>query len=76
MKLFTKRNAMLGWATWRFAKGIAKWHGAKNALPSRSRRPSRKKPALIAGAAAAAVAVAATVTRKKKRNGGETPPSE
>ena len=37
MKILTRRNAMLGWATWKAAKGIAKYQKAKKAIPTPSR---------------------------------------
>ena len=43
MKILTKRNAMLGWATWRAAKGIAKYHKAKKAVPMPKKKTSKSK---------------------------------
>ena len=71
MKILTKRNAMLGWATWKTAKGIAKYQKAKRALPSpTAKKPSKKKKAgkVLAGVAAAA-GVTALLKRKRKHGG-------
>jgi hypothetical protein len=67
MKIVTKRNAMLGWLTWKVGKGMAK-KKARSAVPGRSRARSRKKPAIFAGLAAA---VGITALLKRKRQGGE-----
>ena len=71
MKILTKRNAMLGWATWRAAKGIAKYHKAKKALPNPiAKKPSKKKKAGKAVAGVAAAAGVAAIVKRKRRNGG------
>jgi len=70
MKVLTKRNAMLGWATWKAAKGIAKYHKAKDAVPTKKKTTSKKKKAArVAGAAAA---VGGLVLLKRKRRGGHS----
>jgi hypothetical protein len=59
---------MLGWATWKAAKGIAKYHKAKKSIPNpRPKKTSKKKKAgrVIAGAAAAA-GMTALIKRKRK----------
>ena len=33
MKIFKRRNAMLGWATWKAAKGIAKYQQGEEVDP-------------------------------------------
>jgi len=71
MKILNRRNAMLGWATWRAAKGIAKYHKAKKSIPNpRAKKTSKKRKAgkILAGAAAA-VGVTALVKRKRKHDG-------
>ena len=73
MKILTKRNAMLGWATWKTAKGVAKYQKAKKAIPTpaaKAKKTSKKKKAgkILAGAAAA-VGVTALVKRKRKHGG-------
>jgi ferric-dicitrate binding protein FerR (iron transport regulator) len=71
MKILTRRNAMLGWATWKTAKGIAKYHKAKKALPNpTSKKPSKKKRAGKALAGVAAVAGVAALVKRKGRHGG------
>ena len=77
MKVLTKRNAMLGWATWRAAKGIAKYHKAKKAIPTPKKKTSKKKKVgkILAGTAAA-VGVTALVKKSKRRHhhaGGDAP---
>jgi len=71
MKILTKRNAMLGWATWKTAKGVAKYQKAKKSLPNpTAKKPSKKKRAgkVLAGVAAAA-GVTALVKRKRSHDG-------
>jgi hypothetical protein len=74
MKILTKRNAMLGWATWRAAKGIAKYHKAKKAIPTtpvtakKKKSKKRKKVGMLAGTAAAVGGVA-LLKRKRKGKG-------
>jgi hypothetical protein len=71
MKILTRRNAMLGWATWKAAKGIAKYQKARKSLPSpTTKKTSKKKKAgkVLAGAAAAAGATA--LVKRKRRHGG------
>ena len=77
MKILTKRNAMLGWATWRAAKGIAKYHKAKKAIPNpMAKKPSKKKKVgkALAGVAAA-VGVTALLKRKRSRGHHHAPDS-
>ena len=71
-KILNKRNAMIGWATWKTAKGIAKYQKAKKSLPTTAKHKSSKKKAgkVLAGVAAA-VGVTALVKRKRKH--GDTP---
>ena len=48
MKILTKRNATLGWATWKTAKGVAKYEKAKKAIPTpaaKAKKTSKKKKA-------------------------------
>jgi hypothetical protein len=61
---------MLGWATWKAAKGIAKYQKAKKSIPTPTKKTSKKKKAgkVIAGAAAAA-GVTAMIKRKRKHGG-------
>ena len=68
MKILTRRNAMLGWATWKAAKGIAKYQKARKSLPSPTTKKTSKKKKVgrvIAGAAAAA-GMTAVIKRKRK----------
>jgi hypothetical protein len=70
MKILTKRNAMLGWATWKTAKGIAKYQKARKSLPNpTAKKTSKKKKAgkILAGTAAA---VGVTALLKRKRGHG------
>jgi hypothetical protein len=75
MKILTRRNAMLGWATWKAAKGIAKYQKAKKSIPTPAKKTSKKKKAgkVLAGAAAAA-GVTALLKRKRKHGGGDRAP--
>jgi hypothetical protein len=79
MKILTKRNAMLGWATWKTAKGIAKYQKAKKSLPSSTVKKSskKKKAGKILAGAAAAVGVTAVLKKRKGKHthGGSTPGS-
>jgi hypothetical protein len=71
MKVLTKRNAMLGWATWKAAKGIAKYQKAKGAVPGPAKKKKtskKKKGALVAGAAA----LGGIAMLKRKRKGGHS----
>ena len=71
MKVLTKRNAMLGWATWRAAKGIAKYHKAKGSLPNtpvtRKKKKSKKKRAGTLAGILGAVGGLALLKRQRKR---------
>jgi hypothetical protein len=70
MKILTRRNAMLGWATWKAAKGIAKYQKAKKAIPNPTAKKTSKKKK--AGKALAGVAAAAGVTAVIKRKRGQS----
>ncbi len=72
MGIVNKRNAVLGWVTWKVGKGVAK-KKAKDAIPHKSQQHKRRTPALIAGAAAAAGSVL-VLKRKRKGKGGEGQP--
>ena len=68
---------MLGWATWKAAKGIAKYQKAKKALPTpTAKKTSKKKKAgkALAGVAAAA-GVTAVIKRKRGQSHGHPPDS-
>ena len=71
MKILTKRNAMIGWTTWKVAKGIAKYERAKKSLATPGGSRSRKKTAAIAAAATAAVAGTVAVLSRRKGGGPE-----
>jgi hypothetical protein len=79
MKVLTKRNAMLGWATWRAAKGIAKYHKAKGKIPdtpvTRKKKTSKKKRAGQLAGVAAAIGGIALLKRKRKNHAHGTSPS-
>jgi hypothetical protein len=62
MTVVNRRNALLGWATWKIAHNLAK-RKARQALPAESRS---KKPA-IAAAGAAALAGSLLFWRKARR---------
>jgi hypothetical protein len=65
---------MLGWSTWKAAKGIAKYHKAKKSIPNpRAKKTSKKKKAgrVIAGAAAAAGVTAMIKRKRKHKHGGD-----
>jgi LPXTG-motif cell wall-anchored protein len=69
MKVFTKRNALLGFLTWAAGKRLFK-RKARAAVPAMSRgRPN--KPALLA--ALAALGGALFFWRKRRKGGGEQP---
>lgn len=52
MSIVNKRNAVLGWLTWKVGKGVAK-KKAKEAIPHKSHHGGRRrKPAVLAGIAA------------------------
>ena len=68
MSIVNKRNAVLGWATWKVGKRIAK-KKAKTAVPTvEGGRPN--KPA-IAAAGAAALAASLLFWRKARRRQDE-----
>jgi hypothetical protein len=70
MGIVNKRNALLGWLTWRVGKGIAK-KKVKSAVPVAGKSQSSRKPALFAGIAAA-IGGAAWLRRKRKSGGEHT----
>jgi hypothetical protein len=75
MKILTRRNAVLGWATWKAAKGIAKYQKAKKSLPNpTAKKTSKKKKAgkILAGVGAA-VGVTALLKKRKGKHAGPTP---
>ena len=75
MKILTRRNAMLGWATWRAAKGIAKYHKAKGSIPNPTKKkPSKKKKAAKALAGVAAAAGVSALIKRKRGHGHSHPP--
>jgi len=65
MTVVNRRNAVLGWATWKIAHNLAR-RKARQALPAESRS---KKPA-IAAAGAAALAGSLLFWRKARRRTG------
>jgi hypothetical protein len=73
MKILTKRNAVLGWLTWKVGKGVAK-KKAKGVVPGKSQGASGKRKAGVFAGIAAAVGGLAIL--KKKRKGGGAEPSE
>jgi hypothetical protein len=64
-KIFTKRNALLGWTAWKVGKGIAK-KKAKSAVPGTSKSRGKKKPAAILAGLGAALGGLAFLKRKRK----------
>jgi len=72
-KIFTKRNAVLGWTAWKVGKGIAK-KKAKSAVPGKSKSSGRKKPAAILAGLGAAIGGLAIL--KRKRRGGDSSSSD
>jgi LPXTG-motif cell wall-anchored protein len=68
MGIFNKRNAMLGWLTWKVGKGAAK-KKAKGAMPGKSQTGGKNKPALFAGIAAALGGAA--LLRRRRKDGDE-----
>jgi hypothetical protein len=67
MGIVNKRNAVLGWLTWRVGKRVAR-KKAKEAVPSvEGGRPN--KPAIVAGVAALFGVLA--FWRKAKKRGGD-----
>ena len=80
MKILTRRNAMLGWGTWKAAKGIAKYYKAKGSLPTTSsaaaKRRKAKRKRIVAGALAAVGSIALLKRmRKHKHETGDMPSS-
>jgi len=72
MSIVNRRNAVLGWAAWQVAKGVAK-RKAKSAVPVGDSDTKRlKKPALVAALAG----VGALVMFRRKKGGDELPPIE
>jgi hypothetical protein len=78
MKILTKRNAMLGWATWKTAKGVAKFYKAKGSLPNTPMTPkkkkSKKKRAGVVAGVLAAVGGLAFLKRRHKGHEHESVP--
>ena len=76
MKILTRRNAMLGWATWKTAKGVAKYHKAKGNLPqsTTAKQKSKKKKRKIVAGALAAVGSIALLKRMRRRGSSEHAP--
>jgi hypothetical protein len=68
MSIVNRRNALLGWATWKVGKRVAR-RKAREAVPAvESGRPN--KPA-IAAAGAAALAGSLFFWRKARKGGGD-----
>jgi hypothetical protein len=68
MSIINKRNAVIGWATWKVGKRVAR-RKARQAVPAvEAGRPN--KPALAA-AAAAALAGSLLFWRARKRSGDD-----
>ena len=66
MGIVNKRNAVLGWLTWRVGKRVAR-KKAKGAMPAiEGKRPNR--PAILAAVAALGGAL---LFWRKKKSGGE-----
>jgi LPXTG-motif cell wall-anchored protein len=72
MKILTKRNALLGWLTWKVGKGVAK-KKAKGVVPGKSSSGKKKPVAAIAGLGAALGGLALL---KRKRKSGDSSSSE
>jgi hypothetical protein len=70
MGIMNKRNAVLGWATWKVGKGMMK-KKAKGAVPRKAQSSSKKKPAIFAGLAA--LGGLAVLKRKRKAHHAEHP---
>jgi MYXO-CTERM domain-containing protein len=68
MGILNKRNAVLGWLTWKVGKGVAK-KKAKSAVPGKSQAGGKRKPALFAGVAAALGGAA--LLRRRRKDGDE-----
>lgn len=66
MKIVNRRNAVLGWMTWRVGKGMAK-RKARGAMPGKPEKSKTKKPAILAGVLAA---VGITALLKRRQGGG------
>jgi hypothetical protein len=68
--IVNRRNAVLGWATWKVGKRMAK-RRAKSAAPSvEGGRPNASAAGLVAAGVAGAVG-AATFVRKRRNNSSE-----
>ena len=72
MGILNKRNAVLGWLTWKVGKGVAK-KKAKDAIPGKPHRRKGRKPAVLAGVAAALGSVFFFLRRRKDRGEGVGP---
>ena len=72
MNIVNRRNALLGWAVWTLAKGVAK-RKAKSAVPATNGKRSWQTKAAIGAATGAAVAGGALVVwrLKSSHDGGE-----
>ena len=80
MKILTRRNAMLGWGTWKAAKGIAKYYKARGRLPTTSATAAKKKKAkrkkIVAGLLATVGSIAILKSlRKHRHDPGDLPSS-
>ena len=70
MGIVNKRNAVLGWLTWKVGKGVAR-KKAKEAIPHRPHgHTGRKKPAALLAGVAAAVGGVLFFWRKGKGHEG------
>jgi hypothetical protein len=66
-KIFTKRNAVLGWTAWKVGKGIAKKKAA-GAVHAKTKTSKKKKAGKVLAGVAAAVGVTALLKRKRKHD--------
>jgi hypothetical protein len=74
MSIVNKRNAVLGWVTWKVGKRVAK-RKARQAVPSvEEGRPN--KPAIAAAGAAALASVLFWRKARKRGGGGSEEDSE
>jgi hypothetical protein len=64
MNIVNRRNALLGWAVWTVAKGVAK-RKAKSAVPASNGHGTWQKKVAVGAAAGAALAGAAVLLRKR-----------
>ena len=68
MSIINKRNALIGWATWKVGKRVARRKARQTVPAVEEGRPN--KPALVAGAAAA-LAGSLIFWKARKRGGAE-----